>query len=87
MREVTKRPALGPAAIRTQKRHDRPAKRKKLPAPLFHAASKRIRRELYRAYGEFLGAYRAAAEKLRAGVRDVAFPAGCFPPALPWVSG
>ena len=40
-----------------------------------------------RAYGEFLGAFRTAAEKLRAGARDVVFPAGSFPPALPWVSG
>ena len=87
MREATRRPALGAAAIRAQNRHDRPAKPKKSPAPLFHAASKRVRLELYRAYGEFLGAYRTAAEKLRAGVRDVVFPAGCFPPALPWVSG
>ena len=86
-REAMNRPALGTAAIRAQRRHDRPATLKRSPAPLFHAASRRVRLELYRAYGEFLGAYRAAAEKLRAGVRDVAFPAGCFPPALPWVSG
>jgi len=87
MREALGRPALGPAAIRAQRRHDRPAKPKKSPAPLFHAASKRVRLELYRAYGEFLGAFRAAADKLREGVRDIAFPAGSFPPALPWVSG
>ena len=87
MREATGRPALGPKAVRTQKRHDRPAKPKKSPAPLFHAASKKVRIELYRAYGEFLGAFRTAAEKLRAGVRDAVFPAGSFPPALPWVSG
>ena len=84
MREATGRPALGPEAVRTQKRHDRPAKPKKSPAPLFHAASKKVRIELYRAYGEFLGAFRTAAEKLRAGMRDVVFPAGSFPPALPW---
>ena len=57
------------------------------PAPLFHAASKKVRIELYRAYGEFLGAFRTAAEKLKAGMRDVVFPSGSFPPALPWVSG
>jgi hypothetical protein len=33
------------------------------------------------------GAYREAAEKLRAGNRDAGFPAGSFPPALPFVGG
>ena len=87
MREATGRPALGPEGVRAQKRHDRPAKPKKSPAPLFHAVRKKVRLELYRAYGDFVGAFRTAAEKLRAGVRDAVFPAGSFPPALPWVSG
>ncbi len=87
VREAMGRPVLGPEAVCAQKRHDRPAKPKKSPAPLFHAASKNVRLEFYRAYGEFVGAFRTAAEKLRAGVRDVVFPAGSFPPALPWVSG
>jgi hypothetical protein len=30
-------------------------------------------------------AYRAAAEKLRAGIRDVVFPQGSFPPPMPFV--
>src|SRR3954464_11201076 len=54
----------------------RPKKTKKSPAPAFHA------------YALFVAAYRDAAEKLRAGVRNVVFPDGCFPPALPirrWV--
>jgi hypothetical protein len=33
-----------------------------------------VRRELWNAYALFVAAYRAAAEKLRAGIRDVAFP-------------
>ena len=49
VREAMGRPALGPEAIRIQKRHDRPAKPKKSPAPLFHAVSKKVRLELYRA--------------------------------------
>ena len=65
----------------------RPKKTKKSPAPAFHAASKAIRLELRDAYAWFVAAYRAAAEKLRAGVRDVVFPRGSFPPALPFVSG
>ena len=84
-REAEGRPALGAEAIRLQDQHDRPAEPKRSPAPLFHAASRKVRLELRRAYGEFLGAFRAAAERLRAGIMDAAFPAGSFPPALPWV--
>jgi hypothetical protein len=36
------------------------------------------------AYVSFVAAFRIAAEKLRAGCRDVAFPRGCFPPPLPF---
>jgi hypothetical protein len=46
-----------------------------------------VRRELWNAYALFVAAYRDAAEKLRAGVRNVAFPIGSFPPALPFVGG
>lgn len=42
---------------------------------------------LWDAYALFVAAYRAAAEKLRAGIRDVAFPIGSFPPALPFMGG
>ncbi len=86
-RQAENRPALGATAIRLQDRHARPAEPKRSPAPLFHAASRRVRRELYQAYGEFVGAFRTASQQLRAGLRDVVFPAGSFPPALPWVSG
>ncbi|MFL6260879.1 MAG: hypothetical protein ACJ76Y_14315 [Thermoanaerobaculia bacterium] len=37
------------------------------------------------AYALFVAAYRAAAEKLRAGIRDVVFPQGSFPPPMPFV--
>jgi hypothetical protein len=62
-------------------------KTKKSPAPAFHAASKAVRRELWDAYALFVAAYRTAAEKLRAGIRDVAFPRGSFPSPLPFVGG
>ena len=39
----------------------------------------------WNAYALFVAAYRTAAEKLRAGIRDVVFPQGSFPPALPFV--
>ena len=57
------------------------------PAPLFHAASKRVREELYEGYAWFVAAYREAAEQLRAGNRAVSFPTGSFPPPLPFVAG
>jgi len=77
---------LGPAAVLAQNPLRRPKQTKKSPAPAFHAASKAVRRELWNAYSWFMGAYREAAEKLRAGVRDVVFPPGSFPPALPFVN-
>ncbi|MFL6258492.1 MAG: transposase [Thermoanaerobaculia bacterium] len=78
---------LGVAAVLAQNPLRRPKKTKKSPAPVFHAASKAVRRELWDAYALFVAAYRSAAEKLRAGIRDVMFPRGCFPPALPYVGG
>ena len=78
---------LGPAAVLAQDPLRQPKKTKKSPAPAFHAASKAVRRELWNAYSLFVAAYREAAEKLRAGVRNVAFPIGSFPPALPFVGG
>jgi hypothetical protein len=63
------------------------AKSKKSPAPLFHAASKAVRRELYEGYAWFVAAYREASEKLRNGNRAVSFPTGSFPPPLPFVAG
>jgi hypothetical protein len=81
---------LGAAAIRGQHLHDRPKRPKrpkKSPAPLLHAVSSRVRYELWTAYAWFVAAFRDASEKLRAGDRNAAFPAGSFPPALPFVGG
>jgi REP element-mobilizing transposase RayT len=80
-------PAKGPAAVREQEPHAAPERLKKSPAPLFHAASRKVRRELYEGYKHFLEAFRDAAARLRAGELDVVFPAGSFPPAAPWVAG
>jgi len=73
---------LGAAAIRGQHPHDRPKRPKKSPAPLFHAVSSKVRHELWEAYAWFVAAFQDAAEKLRAGDRHAAFPAGSFPPAF-----
>jgi REP element-mobilizing transposase RayT len=85
-RQRTGSQVLGASAIRRQHPLGRPKKSKKSPAPLFHAASQAVRRELYEMYGWFVAAFREAAEKLRAGDRMVSFPAGSFPPALPFVA-
>jgi REP element-mobilizing transposase RayT len=76
---------LGPKAILAQHPHSRPKRIKKSPAPFVHAASKAMRQFLYESYALFVAAYRAAAEKLRAGDPAPGFPAGCFPPALSFV--
>src|SRR5262245_43219295 len=78
---------LGVAAVLAQSPLQRPKKTKKSPAPAFHAASKAVRLELRDAYAWFVAVYRAAAEKLRAGIRDVVFPRGSFAPAMPVVNG
>jgi REP element-mobilizing transposase RayT len=76
---------LGPAAILRQQPFSQPAKTKKSPAPLVHAASKRVRTEMKIAYAWFARAFREAAEYLRAGDRLARFPRGSFPPGLPFV--
>jgi hypothetical protein len=75
------------SAVRGQHPFDRPARPKKSPAPLFHAVSKRVRLELWAAYAWFVCEFRQASEKLRSGDRMARFPAGSFPPALPFVAG
>ncbi|HKI05867.1 MAG TPA: hypothetical protein VKK31_28055 [Thermoanaerobaculia bacterium] len=86
-REQSGSQVLGVSAVLAQQPLDHPRRSKKSPAPLFHAATKAVRQELYEAYGWFVAAYREAAEKLRAGDRTVMFPLGSFPPALPFAAG
>ncbi|HEX3128484.1 MAG TPA: hypothetical protein VH394_14230 [Thermoanaerobaculia bacterium] len=83
-KESGKEPA-GAAAIQAQSPLSQPAKSKRSPAPLVHAASRRVRQELYRMYGLFVAAFREAAEQLKAGDRSARFPEGSFPPGLPFV--
>ena len=67
--------------------HHRPERLKHSPAPRFHTATEKAFKELYNAYAWFVAAYRVASEKLRNGDFSVAFPAGSFPPARPFVPG
>jgi len=86
-REKSGMPACGPGAILAQDPQYRPKKLNSSPAPFVHAATKAARLALYQSYSWFVGEFRKAAEKLRRGDRDVSFPPGCFPPALPFVPG
>jgi putative transposase len=76
---------LGAKAILAQDPQTRPDSVACSPAPLVHAATQAARKMFYAIYAEFVSAFRAAAEALRQGRRDVPFPAGSFPPALPFV--
>jgi len=86
-RELLGQPAKGQAAILAQEPQAAPVRLKKSPAPLFHAASRKIRQALYEGYKYFLAAFRDAAARLRAGELEVVFPSGSFPPAASWVGG
>jgi len=86
-RAATGKPVLGRGAVLKQHPHERPNRPKKSYAPLIHAASRKVRRELYEGYRAFVAAYREAADRLRSGDRAVVFPPGSFPPALPFVGG
>jgi REP element-mobilizing transposase RayT len=76
---------LGADGVRAQNPETRPRKLSKSPAPFVHAATKAARKAIWEAYAWFVSAFRGAAEKLRAGDRNVAFPIGSFPPRLPFV--
>jgi hypothetical protein len=81
--EETGMPPLGRDAICRQDPHHEPNQKKKAPAPLVHAVAPEVRRALRRAYFSFLAAYRHASQLFRSGLREVEFPEGAFPPALP----
>jgi hypothetical protein len=65
--------------------HQRPERTKRSPRPFVHAATRAVRKHFREAYRIFSGAYRTAAELLRAGERNVEFPEGSFPPSAPFV--
>ncbi len=86
-RSSTGRPVVGVESILARDPQTRPAKLARSPAPLVHAATKAVRKVFYEAYSWFLAAFRSAAEKLKQGDREACFPAGSFPPGLPFVAG
>jgi REP element-mobilizing transposase RayT len=78
---------LGVKAILAKDPLHRPAKLASSPAPLLHAFSKAARKAFYEGFSWFVSAFRTAAERLKAGDRNAPFPAGSFPPGLPFVAG
>lgn len=77
---------VGVRAVLAQRPHDRPPELKSGSAPLFHAVSTEVRRELVDAYRLFVESFRKAARKLREGNQRVRFPKGSFPSRLPFVA-
>ncbi len=84
-RRVTGREVAGAAAVMEKDPHYRPEKLDRSPAPDSHARRKKVRRAMRDAYAWVVAEYREAAERLRAGDLRAPFPAGTFPPALPFI--
>ena len=81
------RAPLGIRRILNQDPHHRPERTHRSPAPRFHAQTWPVRKSLELAYHEFRLRFRQAADDLKRGQRNVEFPPGCFPPALPFARG
>ncbi len=77
---------LGAAAVLRESHEAKPIKPKRSPAPLYHAATRAVRKAFWEAYATFVAAFREASERLRAGDRQARFPLGSFPPRLPFVA-
>ena len=76
---------IGARLVMSQRPHAAPKNFTPSPAPRFHASSRKRYQELLEARRNKVAAYRAAAERLKDGERDVEFPPDCFPPGLPFV--
>jgi len=72
--------------ILRQDPHSRPAVSTRSPAPFVHASDDSTEMEFRAAYRAFVDAFRAGALRLRQGARAIRdmFPAGAFPPQLPF---
>ena len=84
-RKATGQEVLGAEAVLQVDPQHRPEKLDRSPAPRFHASTREAWFVLWEAYSLFVAAFRTAAAKLKAGDRAAPFPAGSFPPALPYV--
>jgi len=85
MKAETGREPVGREAVARQDPHGSPPRSRRSPAPLVHAASRKVRRAYREAFRIFTAAYRRAAEALREGLGTERFPEGCFPPPGPFL--
>jgi len=76
---------MGERLIMSQNPHAAPKTFERSPAPHFHTTTRKEYLELLEIRRNLQIAYREAADELRRGERDVAFPPDCFPPGLPYV--
>ncbi|MBN2114116.1 MAG: transposase [Acidimicrobiia bacterium] len=76
------RELLGVEAVLSADPHSTARAPKRSPAPLCHAAGRRLRQTYRRAYRAFVSLYRRAVERLRDGDPEARFPEGCFLPPL-----
>jgi REP element-mobilizing transposase RayT len=86
-RRESSRAVIGVKAILAKDPLHSPAKLASSPAPLLHAFSKAARRAFYEGFSWFVSLFREAAARLKSGDRNAPFPAGSFPPGLPFVHG
>jgi putative transposase len=83
-REASERPCVGRERLLAENPHQRPASSESSPAPLVHGSCPEIVTTFRAAYAAFVDAFRAAAARLLHG-DSTDFPAGAFPPGLPFV--
>jgi len=84
-RKRAKQGTLGPARILAQSWQRAPESSKRSPRPLCHAADPGLRKAFRNGFQAFVGLFREASERLRAGASHVAFPEWSFPPGRPLV--
>ncbi|HEX4959286.1 MAG TPA: hypothetical protein VF173_00510 [Thermoanaerobaculia bacterium] len=87
IRESTGGSVLGVEAILSRDPQHRPVSLARSATPRVHAATKAARKAFYEIYAAFVSVFREASERLHRGDRNALFPAGSFPPALPFVTG
>ena len=85
VRQDLKKTSLGVSGILTKDPEKRPDHVEKSPKPRFHARDPAVYRAMLDIWREVILSFREASEKLRSGIRSVAFPEGTFPPGLPFV--
>ena len=84
-RKVQGKNSLGVEKILSQDPENRPDHVEKSVKRRFHARDPEVLRAMIETWSEVIRCFREASEKLRSGVRNVVFPEGTFPPALPFV--